>query len=129
MLGKIAILILLFLIIVKILKYYSGVSLYETRELMKAIRMMGENLTYSQKKANVIALLARVEISKNEVKILISTKGFWEVSTDSDVRQIFRKRVESQKFKDFLDLTFDFDFSFSEPEVKKDEIIIRGSRI
>lgn len=129
MLGNIAILILLSLVIVKIAKYYSVASFYETRELMKAIRLMGENLTYSQKKANIIALLARVEISKKEVNILISTKGFWEFSTDPDVRQIFRKRIQSQKFKDFLDLTFDSDFSFSEPKIIQNQIIIRGSRI
>lgn len=129
MLGNLAILILLILIIVKIIKYYAAALGPETRELMRSIRVTSETLTYSAKKANIIALFAKVEEEQDEIRIIIPTKGFWEFSTNADVRSILLERVNDQKFKNFLDLNFDMNTSFSEPELKPNEILIIGNRI
>lgn len=129
MLGNLAIVILIILVIVKVLKYYKTALGSETKELARSIRVTSENLNYSEKKANVIALLAKVEEYQDEIRILIPTKGFWELSTNADVRSILLERVKDPKFKNFLDLNFGSNVSFSEPELEQNEIVIVGNRI
>lgn len=129
MLGNLAIVILIILVIVKVLKYYEPALGSETKELARSIRVTSENLNYSEKKANVIALLAKIEEYQDEIRILIPTKGFWELSTNADVRSILLERVKDPKFKNFLDLNFGSNVSFSEPELEQNEIVIVGNRI
>lgn len=115
-------------LITKAVLWYSDAEPTTSRELRKALRYSDYNLSYIDKLANVIALGAKVVVSDNKTQIVVPTKGFWQLSTNAQVRACLKRRMENDQFNNFMTINFDKRVIFSNLEINRNNLVKTGMK-
>lgn len=114
------------LLLIKLIIWNSDAS-PNSGELKRSLRLNGDDLSYSNKLANVIALGAKVVDDYTEVTIIVPTKGFWQFWTNPTVRQQLKERMDSEIFKDYIKLNYP-NVAFSSVQLEKNRLVLRGTK-
>lgn len=120
--------IIMVYLITKAVLWYSDAEPTTSRELRKALRYSDYNLSYIDKLANVIALGAKVVVSDNKTQIVVPTKGFWQLSTNAQVRACLKRRMENDQFNNFMTINFDKRVIFSNLEINRNNLVKTGMK-
>ena len=113
-------------LITKTVLWYSDCEPESSRELRKALRYSDYNLSYIDKVANVIALGAKVVVTDTKTQIVVPTKGFWQLSTNAQVRACLKHRMDNDQFRNFMLINFDKNLIFSNLEINQNNLVKTG---
>lgn len=115
-------------LITKTVLWYSDCEPESSRELRKALRYSDYNLSYIDKVANVIALGAKVVVTDTKTQIVVPTKGFWQLSTNAQVRACLKHRMDNDQFRNFMLINFDKNLIFSNLEINQNNLVKTGMK-
>ncbi|WP_277291039.1 hypothetical protein [Streptococcus orisratti] len=113
-------------LLVKLIIWTSDASPKST-DLQRALRYGEYNLSYSEKVANVVALGAKVVEDCSNVRIIVPTKGFWQLRTTPIVRQILKERIKAEIFQDFVKVNYS-NVVFTTVQVEKNYLVMNGRK-
>lgn len=114
------------LLLIKLIIWNSDASA-NSGELKRALRLNEDDLSYSDKLTNVIALGAKVVDDYTEVTIIVPTKGFWQFWTNPTVRQKLKERMDNEIFQDFLKINYP-NVVFSNVQITKNCLVLKGTQ-
>lgn len=114
------------LLLIKLIIWNSDAS-PNSGELKRSLHLSGDDLSYSDKLTNVIALGAKVVDDYAEVTIIVPTKGFWQFWTKPTVRQQLKERMDNEIFKDYIKLNYP-NVAFSSVRLEKNQLVLRGTK-
>lgn len=114
------------LLLIKLIIWNSDAS-PNSGELKRSLRLSGDDLSYSDKLTNVIALGAKVVDDYTEVTIIVPTKGFWQFWTNPTVRQKLKERMDNAIFKDYIKLNYS-NVAFSSVRLEKNRLVLKGTK-
>ena len=115
-------------LITKTVLWYSDCEPKVSKELRKALRYSDYNLSYIDKVANAIALGAKVVVTDTKTQIVVPTKGFWQLSTNAQVRACLKHRMDNDQFRNFMLINFDKNLIFSNLEINQNNLVKTGMK-
>ena len=63
-----------------------------------------------------------------KTQIVVPTKGFWQLSTNAQVRACLKHRMDNDQFRNFMLINFDKNLIFSNLEINQNNLVKTGMK-